>query len=78
MSASSASQKSSKQASRWGSLLSGAVAGIESRLDTILAEDAAIAAREAQNSAAGPHGAPPPASSESTLYIGPPFALVRG
>ena len=28
-----------KQSSRWGSLLSGAVAGIESRLDTILAED---------------------------------------
>lgn len=28
-----------KQASRWGSFLSGAVAGLESRLDTILAED---------------------------------------
>jgi hypothetical protein len=25
--------------SRWGSLLSGAVAGLESRLDTILADD---------------------------------------
>lgn len=67
MSAPSASQKSSKQASRWGSLLSGAVAGIESRLDTILAEDAAVAAREAQNSAAAPNGAPTPASTESML-----------
>jgi hypothetical protein len=30
---------SGQQGSRWGSLLSGAVAGLESRLDTILAED---------------------------------------
>ena len=34
-----------KQASRWGSLLQGAVAGIESRLDTILAEDDQASAR---------------------------------
>lgn len=34
-----------KQSSRWGSLLSGAVAGIESRLDTILAEDNEASAR---------------------------------
>lgn len=34
--------------SRWGSLLSGAVAGIESRLDTILAEDGASAAQRRQ------------------------------
>jgi len=30
--------KASKQASRWGSLLQQAVAGVESRLDTILAD----------------------------------------
>lgn len=30
---------SGQQGSRWGSLFSGAVAGLESRLDTILAED---------------------------------------
>ena len=34
-----------KQTSRWGSLLQGAVAGIESRLDTILAEDDQASAR---------------------------------
>ena len=34
-----------KQALRWGSLLQGAVAGIESRLDTILAEDDQASAR---------------------------------
>ncbi|KAK4993811.1 hypothetical protein LTR50_000024 [Elasticomyces elasticus] len=34
-----------KQTSRWGSLLSGAVAGLESRLDTILAEDSEASAR---------------------------------
>lgn len=34
-----------KQTSRWGSLLSGAVAGLESRLDTILAEDDQASAR---------------------------------
>lgn len=34
-----------KQGSRWGSLLSGAVAGLESRLDTILAEDGEASAR---------------------------------
>ncbi|KAI4738919.1 hypothetical protein E4T50_10620 [Aureobasidium sp. EXF-12298] len=33
------------KASRWGSLLSGAVAGLESRLDTILAEDNEASAR---------------------------------
>ena len=37
-----------KQGSRWGSLLSGAVAGLESRLDNILAEEGAAAARNAQ------------------------------
>ncbi|KAI9713899.1 MAG: hypothetical protein M1820_000629 [Bogoriella megaspora] len=36
---------SRKGGSRWGSLLSGAVAGIESRLDTILAEDSEASAR---------------------------------
>ncbi|KAI9685972.1 MAG: hypothetical protein M1822_003955 [Bathelium mastoideum] len=34
-----------KKSSRWGSLLSGAVAGLESRLDTILAEDPDASAR---------------------------------
>jgi hypothetical protein len=34
-----------RKGSRWGSLLSGAVAGIESRLDTILAEDSEASAR---------------------------------
>lgn len=34
-----------KKGSRWGALLSGAVAGIESRLDTILAEDSEASAR---------------------------------
>ena len=37
-----------KQSSRWGSLLSGAVAGLESRLDTILAEEGAVAAQKAK------------------------------
>ncbi|GAM87754.1 hypothetical protein ANO11243_057810 [Dothideomycetidae sp. 11243] len=50
-----------KQTSRWGSLLSGAVAGLESRLDTILADDndasaksraAELAALEAKAAAA--------------------------
>ncbi|KAG9638093.1 hypothetical protein KCU64_g13936, partial [Aureobasidium melanogenum] len=41
------------KASRWGSLLSGAVAGLESRLDTILAEDNEASARSrAQDKAA--------------------------
>ncbi len=41
-----------KQSSRWGSLLQGAVAGIESRLDTILAdsEDTAKAGQAAGES----------------------------
>ncbi|KAI9656832.1 MAG: hypothetical protein M1821_003471 [Bathelium mastoideum] len=34
-----------RKSSRWGSLLSGAVAGLESRLDTILAEDPDASAR---------------------------------
>ena len=41
----SAPAQKSKQTSRWGSLLQGAVAGIESRLDTILAEDDQASAR---------------------------------
>ncbi|CAD0018620.1 unnamed protein product [Aureobasidium pullulans] len=42
-----------KGSSRWGSLLSGAVAGLESRLDTILAEDNEASARSrAQDKAA--------------------------
>jgi hypothetical protein len=35
----------SESKSRWGSLLSGAVAGLESRLDTILADDDQASAR---------------------------------
>lgn len=38
-------QNKTKGSSRWGSLLSGAVAGLESRLDTILAEDNEASAR---------------------------------
>ena len=34
-----------RKGSRWGSLLSGAVAGLESRLDTILADDPEASAR---------------------------------
>ena len=45
MSTAAPSQQKPKQTSRWGSLLSGAVAGLESRLDTILAEDAEASAR---------------------------------
>lgn len=41
----SAPAQKPKQTSRWGSLLQGAVAGIESRLDTILAEDDQASAR---------------------------------
>ncbi|KAF2813266.1 uncharacterized protein BDZ99DRAFT_411876, partial [Mytilinidion resinicola] len=41
----SAPAQNPKQTSRWGSLLSGAVAGLESRLDTILAEDDQASAR---------------------------------
>ncbi|KAL9092320.1 MAG: hypothetical protein Q9165_004494 [Trypethelium subeluteriae] len=43
-----------KASSRWGSFLSGAVAGIESRLDTILAEDseASVRSRAAEKAAA--------------------------
>jgi TATA element modulatory factor len=35
----------SESKSRWGSLLSGAVAGLESKLDTILADDNQASAR---------------------------------
>ena len=45
MSTGSAKQK---QTSKWGSLFTGAVAGLESRLDNILAEDGNIAAQEAR------------------------------
>ncbi|KAF4549482.1 TATA element modulatory factor 1-like protein [Elsinoe fawcettii] len=38
-------QQKAKQASRWGSLLSGAVAGLESRLDTILTDDSEASAK---------------------------------
>ena len=44
----------SSKASRWGSLLQGAVAGLEKGLDNILAEDnaaAAAAARQKQKAA---------------------------
>lgn len=36
---------SNQKGSRWGSLLSGAVAGLESRLDTILADDTEASAK---------------------------------
>lgn len=46
--------------SRWGSLLSGAVAGLESRLDTILADDdqASAKARAAEATAKQETGEP--------------------
>ena len=42
----------SEPKSRWGSLLSGAVAGLESRLDTILADDDQASARSRAEDAA--------------------------
>ncbi|KAF2153109.1 hypothetical protein K461DRAFT_285960 [Myriangium duriaei CBS 260.36] len=44
----SSDQQKAKQTSRWGSLLSGAVAGLESRLDTILAEDNQASAKSTE------------------------------
>ncbi|KAG8625723.1 hypothetical protein KVT40_006124 [Elsinoe batatas] len=41
-------QQKAKQGSRWGSLLSGAVAGLESRLDTILTDDSEASAKSRQ------------------------------
>ncbi|GAB7338542.1 hypothetical protein MBLNU457_5290t1 [Dothideomycetes sp. NU457] len=56
-----ASPQKPKQGSRWGSLLSGAVSGLESRLDTLLAEepDASAKSRAAEKAAleAGPRKA---------------------
>ena len=37
-----------KSGSRWGSLLSGAVAGLESRLDNILSDETTAAQRNAE------------------------------
>ncbi|KAK3051661.1 hypothetical protein LTR09_007316 [Extremus antarcticus] len=54
-----------KKAGGWGSLLSGAVAGIESRLDTILANEEA--AGEANGAAKPAKPGQPPESGTSTL-----------
>lgn len=56
-----------KQASRWGSLLSGAVAGLESRLDNILAEEGSVAAQNAAKASGVRVPSPAPASSNSEL-----------
>jgi hypothetical protein len=42
----------SEQKSRWGSLLSGAVAGLESKLDVILADDKEASAKSRAEEAA--------------------------
>lgn len=48
----SGQSSSQNKGSRWGSLLSGAVAGLESRLDTILGEDEQASARQRAEEAA--------------------------
>lgn len=59
-----------KQASsRWGSFLSQAVAGVEAKLDTILADDyddAGQQSKESKPAAATPPPAPPPAKASPT------------
>ncbi|TKA65388.1 hypothetical protein B0A49_10513 [Cryomyces minteri] len=52
-----------KQSSRWGSLLQGAVAGIESRLDTILADDGNASAKGGMAQKAVPQTGRPRAGS---------------
>lgn len=55
------SGQQAKQTSRWGSLLSGAVAGLESRLDTILADGETQTAEEVARKAKA--GVPPKQTS---------------
>jgi TATA element modulatory factor len=56
--------------SRWGSLLSGAVAGLESRLDTILADDNQASARSrAEEAARKKEAAEKAAAERQTLQV---------
>ncbi|KAL9071241.1 MAG: hypothetical protein Q9157_005545, partial [Trypethelium eluteriae] len=63
-----------KAGSRWGSFLSGAVAGIESRLDTILAEDSDASAR----SRAAEKAAAEKASAEKNTTAGDERSTING
>jgi TATA element modulatory factor len=69
--ASPSRQPAAKKAG-WGSLLSGAVAGLESRLDTILANEDAAAAAEAN--ATGAHPKPRPRTESGSGNLAPPKA----
>lgn len=53
----------------WGSLLSGAVAGLESRLDTILAEDGTVKPKEPE--AASKQEGADKAAAEKKLQLEP-------
>lgn len=64
----SAPAQKPKQPSRWGSLLQGAVAGIESRLDTILAEDDQASARSRQAEAEAKQAAAEKAAAEKGRF----------
>ena len=67
-----------KAGSRWGNLLSGAVAGIESRLDTILAEDDQASAKSrAAESAAKPE-VPENTATERRLQVEQGERLLSG
>jgi hypothetical protein len=62
----------SGQGSRWGSLLSGAVAGLESRLDIILAEDGQASAKSrAAEAAAKQEAAEKAAAEKQRLQVEP-------
>ncbi|KAF2746456.1 hypothetical protein M011DRAFT_404304 [Sporormia fimetaria CBS 119925] len=71
---------SSAQGSRWGSLLSGAVAGLESRLDTILADDNQASAKSrAADAAVKPNAlqVEPPASRTSSTVRSRPNSRLQ-
>ncbi|KAH9826122.1 hypothetical protein Tdes44962_MAKER10092, partial [Teratosphaeria destructans] len=55
----------------WGSLLSGAVANLESRLDTILAEDGDAPASRPRATDAAPAPAPASASASASGTLAP-------
>jgi hypothetical protein len=62
----------SKQSSRWGSFLSQAVAGVEARLDNILAESEGDSAPQPKdNKTASPSTATPPASAPTPVKQSP-------
>ena len=60
---------------RWGSLLSQAVAGVEARLDTILSEADDAAKQQEQKPPAKPPAASPAKTSASCLTL-PPYAVI--